>query len=431
MKGKKILALLLSATMVVSALTGCGEKEEPQAEAPAVEESVTEEAEAEEPVLEGKIIFGTHRTDMAETTLRAVADEFEALHPGVEIEIESYTDFKQTMSTRLAANELPDISPTVATVLSDELPNYYLPIDDSGFTSENYMFFDLKEGSDGLHYGVSSATTYYGLLYNRAVLEEAGVTEVPTTWDAFFEACKKIEDAGYLAVGTAYRDAWPIINYIREMPVAMTGNTNFINDLATADKFFDEEVEYGIAWGAELLTRIIEEGYAEEELMGGSWDGFKRDFGSNKVGFLFLQELMCQQMVDVGGNPEDIGFAPVPESKGIVATADVAYSIAKNTENPELAKAFFKYLFLDGKFAAALGVPDCSYVAEDKDQFFNDMMATNPEILEMKSQGDAVTEILNTSEIALHTFLQEYVMAEDKQELIDSYNAKWDAAKKN
>lgn len=385
---------------------------------------------AEEEALSGKIVVGTNRTDLVDSNLREMADEFEALHPGVEIELEAYQDPEQVIATRLAAQELPDIGPMISTVLNQDLPNYYLALDDVGITEDNYMFYDLKMADDGKIYGVASSANYYGMIYNKAVLAEAGVESVPTTMEEFYDACEKILAAGYLPVATNYKEGWPLRAYAGIMSVGVSENEQFINELVNADKLLGD-TETGLLYGLDILNTLVEKGYAEPELMGSNWDGFKRDFGANKVGFFFLMESMISQIVDAGGNIDDMGFAPVPDTKGVVAQADWAFGISANTENPELAKAFFKYCFLDGEYCLATNVSTCSLEAEDPDPFVQEFKENGTPVLEIASYSNDFNACIKASEIDIEftTLAQEYVMAEDKQTVIDDYNEKWDNAR--
>ena len=46
---------------------------------------------------------------------------------------------------------------------------------------------------DGLVYGVPSTGNAQGIVYNKRVFEEAGVTEIPKTPDEFIDALKAIK----------------------------------------------------------------------------------------------------------------------------------------------------------------------------------------------------------------------------------------------
>ena len=41
-----------------------------------------------------------------------------------------------------------------------------------------------------------------GYMYNKALFEQAGITEVPSTWQEFLETCQKLKDAGITPLTT-------------------------------------------------------------------------------------------------------------------------------------------------------------------------------------------------------------------------------------
>ena len=54
-----------------------------------------------------------------------------------------------------------------------------------------------KSWGDGTLYTVPYQVYTTGVWYDKAMFEEAGVTDVPTTWDEFLDVCQKVKDAGY------------------------------------------------------------------------------------------------------------------------------------------------------------------------------------------------------------------------------------------
>ncbi len=50
----------------------------------------------------------------------------------------------------------------------------------------------MKAGFLGMPY----ARSYIGIYYNMDMLKQAGVSEVPKTWDEYFDTCQKLKDKG-------------------------------------------------------------------------------------------------------------------------------------------------------------------------------------------------------------------------------------------
>ncbi len=90
----------------------------------------------------------------------------------------------------MAGNAMPDIAPVLKSLGSGDYAEYFMPIDDL-FTKDELRGYDYGVGTDGHLYGLNSAAQYYGIIYNKTVFANAGITEIPTTMDEFMDACEK------------------------------------------------------------------------------------------------------------------------------------------------------------------------------------------------------------------------------------------------
>ena len=86
----------------------------------------------------------------------------------------------------------------------DELPTYFLAYGTEEEISDIYNFAD-QNSWDGLTYGIPSTGNAQGIVYNKAVFEKAGITELPKTPDEFIAALQKIKDiCAVPEAGTVY-----------------------------------------------------------------------------------------------------------------------------------------------------------------------------------------------------------------------------------
>ncbi|MBT7188902.1 MAG: extracellular solute-binding protein, partial [Anaerolineae bacterium] len=117
-KSKLLFAVILLVAMVLSACQPAAEPVVEEAPQPAAEETAAEEetvveeapaAEEAEPVtLEFYHWFGA---DIGETLIKEINDRFHAEYPNITVEFETAdTDtYEQVMTTRLSANDAPDV----------------------------------------------------------------------------------------------------------------------------------------------------------------------------------------------------------------------------------------------------------------------------------------------------------------------------------
>ena len=61
-------------------------------------------------------------------------------------------------------------------------------------------------------------------MYRTDLFEQAGVTDAPTTWAEFEEACQKIAATGEIPVIVGGSDAWQLMRYLSFSPWRVTGD---------------------------------------------------------------------------------------------------------------------------------------------------------------------------------------------------------------
>ena len=375
---KKIIALFLTAAMTASLLAGCGNagnvtqnnagtannsggdtKDTTQQEAAdAGEESGSE--------LSGSIVVASNRTDI-EDTLVAYAEEFMALHPGTTVEFETIKEYDDVIPTRIAGGEAPDLFYVIDDAMnSDVYADYFLPIDDLPFTADDILFYENGRGADGNLYVLPLTVSYCGMIYNKAAFAQAGIEKVPMTVDEFYDVCDQLQAAGITPVGTAFKDIWPIFAWCGHGEVTLTaGDERGENKYAEQDQIYDDVMLNSM----NIVRELYKKGQLEEDIMSANWDQFKLDFAQGKVAMHYSENWLPAQFVELGAKQEDIGMFPFPGAKNIKAGAGKQWGISKDTESPELAKAFLTYMlenpFLETEVPSNVNISvDDPFVAE-------------------------------------------------------------------
>lgn len=441
MKKKKVVALLLAFTMCVSMLAACGNKETTNGTSQSTEQQETSkevgtvenessESGDNETELSGKIVIATNRTDLVDTVFADVAQEFMDMHPGTEVEFEAIKDYEQVVATRIAGGEAPDLYQILPSMSADTYADYLLPIDDMNITAEDVYFYDNTRGTDGNLYGLSAYVEYTGVAYNKTAFAKAGIDKVPTTMDEFYEACAKLKDAGIVAVGTAFKDVWPMFPWtdFGMVQIAANGDANGKNSYVNKDEIFDETIVNSM----NVARKLYQEGYFEDDIMSANWDQFKIDISQGKTAMHYTASWFPPQMVEQGANAEDVGMFPYPGSKGIYCAPGKVWGISKDTEAPELAKAFLEFMIRDGKEALLTGNAPSWKAAEVTTPFLAELLSYNVPVVEIAPTDPVVVEIYNAAEINEQAFLQAYCLEKDDakaQAMIDEVNARWAAAR--
>ncbi len=430
MKFRKLASLVLGIVMAASLLTGCGGEEQkektdaPQTPPASEQNDASNDTEGQ---LKGEIVFGTNRTDKADSTIRELADEFQKLHTGVKVEVEAYKDPDSVIPTRAAANELPDVTLVPVKFSRKDLPLYFAPLDDLGFTKDNIYFYENGVSEDGKLYALDSAVNVNGIAYNKKAFEQAGIQEVPTTMEAFYEACEKLKKAGIIPYGSNFKDAWPLQTYFYDLPNMIEGDASYRDKLAQkGSKFLEADKGMLEAW--DFIRTMNEKGFLEPDLMSTNWDSFKKEMAVGEVAMTMLGSWFPPQLVENGAKAEDIGMFPHPMAESILLSGDWRFAVAKNAESLETAKAFLKFLWEDSRYQKAVGVASPLKDAKYDAPWLAEIFSYDTPRIEAKADSTRYSAVYNAAQIDHNAAIQEYILADSPQEVIDNLNRKWQNA---
>ena len=173
--------------------------------------------------------FLTHKTDVVDTTFKGYVEEFQKLYPNVNIEYEGITDYANDITTRLTTGDWGDICMIHTTVDKDELSNYFTKMGSKAELGKIYQENMLNNYAyqDDV-YGIPSMANVQGIVYNKAVFEAAGITEVPRTPDEFIEDLKLIkEKTDAIPLYTNFAAQWTMTAWDAYIGVGATGDPDF------------------------------------------------------------------------------------------------------------------------------------------------------------------------------------------------------------
>ncbi len=238
MKLRKVLALTLAAAMTLS-LAACGGSDEGAAEAPAADDTAAETeapaaddaaddgAAAEAPAAASGLTYASvnlgedykdltttikfihHKTDREEDgTIPDLIAKFNEMYPGITVETEGITDYAEDSLLRLSAGDWGDVM-FIPAIDAAELPTYFVPYGTVDEMSEYINFADQWKDAAGNCYGIGYMGNAQGVLYNKKVFADAGVTSLPKTPDEFIAALQAIKDnTDAIPLYTNYAAGW-------------------------------------------------------------------------------------------------------------------------------------------------------------------------------------------------------------------------------
>lgn len=444
----KLLSLFFVIIMIFSlSLTGCGSNnkgnaakatDEPAAATAAPESTGGDAAAATaEPAasggadISGKIIFLTNRTDMIGKEYDEYVKRFNEKYPNIKVEFEaSQTDYNQQAKVRMASGELPDVM-FVPNIPNSDLPKYFAPLDDLGL-NDQLTFKDFK-AFEGQLYGITTGNSTSGIVYNKKAFSDAGITEVPKTWDEFLAACEKLKAKGVVPLASNFKDKWPLNDWVYAVPRVIAGNPDFPNQKLTEDAPFTMDNGYGKSLS--LLRELNEKGYLEKDINSTNWEQSKKDIASGKFAMYFLGNWVINQVIGAGTTSDNVGFFPLPYDNSGTLTAplspDFFYAVAKNSKNVDAAKAFVKWMIEDSGYEDFAGFISPLKGRESKLTQLKEFQSTGVVLQEGTVDNAQVTEITNKAQLDLPAMAQEFVLAKDPQTVFDKWNKAWAKAKKD
>ena len=440
---KKVLSAVLATTMIAGLLTGCGNGGSGSTGGD------TSEGGSSDGEITGEITVLTHRTDLLNTDFADYKAEFEAKYPGTTVNYEAMEDYAGDVSTRLPTGDYGDVFMIPDTIPQNEFADFCEPLGTveelSATYTEAYLY---SKQSGGIVYGLpSGANVSAGIVYNKRVFEEAGVTEVPKTPEDFLAALQAIKDKGECEnpYYTNTHAAWPLGQW-EACTHGFDGDASYIVDEMANDATpFDEGKPHYVVY--KLLYGIVDQQLCEADPFTTDWDSSKIAMANGEIGAMTLGSWAVSQIQeaaeDAGQNPDDIGYMPFPVTgkdgnQYVSASGDYSYAINVNSKNKATARAFIDYMLQESGYADKQGeisiVKGSALPATLADFEGSNMVVDNPASPENEGKWDAVH---NESELALWNgseYQTELIEAafgnvdKDFDTIMGEWNDKWSAA---
>ncbi len=433
---KKRISLIVSIFVMLTTLAACsgngGSTSNGNEPAASKEPTASTQGDGEEAAgsdISGEVVFLTHRTDMVDTEYLEYKKRFEEKYPNVDLKFEGILDYDATLKVRMASGTFPDLV-MVPTIPNNELSEHFAPLNDIEFSGDIY-FADLK-AYEGNMYGVSSGASTVGIVYNKKAFQQAGITEIPQTYDAFLEAAQKLKDAGIIPLASNFKDKWPLDAWVYDVPTLFAETTAHQNNRAETDTPYTMDNEYGKSWS--MLRELYEKGFLEKDINSTNWEQSKKDVASGKFAMYLLGNWVINQVIENGAASEDIGFFPFPvDNSGKVKAPlnpDWFYGVNKDG-NVAAAKAFLKFLIEESGYDDYSGFIPTLKSKEPKLAQLAEFNGFNPTFYEPVQPVDAATQIQNKAQLDQAGVVQEFVLSKEPQKVLDKVNASWAKAKKD
>lgn len=389
----------------------------------------------------GEISVLTQRTDIVSTIFQDYKKTFEAKYPGTTVKFEAIKDYEGEVRIRMNTKDYGDVLLIPGSVTADQLSTFFEPLGPVEELKKTYRF-TTEQSYQGQCYGLAITGNAQGLVYNKKVWSQAGITAPPTTPDEFLAALQAIkEKTQAIPLYTNYKDGWPLTQWEANRG-AVANDPEASNKLAQDDAPWAEGKEHYII--DSLLWEVVARGLTEKDPTTTNWEQSKGLIGTGKIATMMLGSWAIVQMQGAATDKADIGYLPFPVQVGgkfhSVIGGDYKNAVNINSKNKATARAWVDWFAKESRYAVDQG--GISPVLSDpQPTTLADFTTAGVEYLEMTpapaGQEGLVQRIDSASEIGMWDpkYRQRLVDAargarkESKEAIFADLNKKWSAAR--
>lgn len=228
MNVKKLISGVLAASMAVS-LSACGgggggsSYDGPTIDQLTVGKDYTD--------LTAEIQVFTNRTDLVNKDFQDYVTEFNKLYPNITVTYEGSTNYDSDATTRMTAGDWGDICMIPSSLQKSDFEAYFQPLASKTTLEQTYDFLTEKSFQDQV-YGIPSMGNAQGIIYNKKIFEQAGITEIPKTPDEFLDALQKIKDnTDATPLYTNFAAGWTLAAWDAYISGSATGDPDYANQV--------------------------------------------------------------------------------------------------------------------------------------------------------------------------------------------------------
>lgn len=346
---KRLTSLSAGLLLITGLLAGCGNNNNADTGGSSGDDA-NASSNSSKPVTINMFTASPEYTD----AFNAYIEEYKKVKPNVTINLEiMQSDYNTVLKSRIAAGSTPDVFQTTAGGDIDTYADYSADLTNEPLAAAmTDAVRSNMTSSDGKVLGLPVKGNLFTLIYNKKLLEDAGITAVPKTTAELDEAVTKLEAKGITPFANAYKEWWVwkhIFQHYVDAAAEDAGISakelvqNFIDGKTT---FKDNPVLYNNFFNFIDLT--VEHG-TDKPLERDS-NAEVSDFASGKAAFMTGKGAWDEEAIKKIKPDIEIGIAGYPvsdkaEQSVIITGADQALRINKDSPVAKETIEFFNWLY--------------------------------------------------------------------------------------
>ena len=348
--------------------------------------------------------------------------EFQAEHTNITIEptFAAWSGWEEKMAAAFIAGNAQD----VCQVNWNWLYNY--SADGSKFVDLNTVskFLDLTQWDDAAmdacyvansQQCVPVSMTGRIFFWNMTTFNKAGITEVPTTWDAFLADCEAIKANGISPVYYSGVDTWTL-QFFALMgwysDYAPEDAQAFADAMSTNQKHWSDMNGFIDSIGK--IKELVDLGYVQETYLSDTYQQAQQALLDGTCAFYAQGDWVVGELekIDADKTASSIGAFLIPLADHLYCGVGVnkGFYVSKNGKNPELAQKVMEALVSpeaqQAYFDAQSGIPVANGVTADLKGPYADIK----NILDTADLSPQWTDFCKYSKGPLETYISEVLV---------------------
>lgn len=284
-----------------------------------------------------------------------MSEAFMASHPGTTVTLETFNDdYATAVETRYIGGQSPDviyghpstlykwIQEGMLMDISDVYENNEELWDEDKYLTNTYDLFKYEDK----YYGTVAGADSFVLFYNRTKLDEAGLPypDENSTWEDIAEMArattKRDEDGIPITLGMA--DSF---YYYNSLPIIYSFGGQILDDMNNPTKVVFDSPET-----VEALTWLQSTSNGDDAFSPVGDDSTYLTGWFATGDYTFMVSGVYDIVYLTGVEDFEWDIAPLPQTmqkEGDTALLTAGYAVSSQTENPELAKEFVRWMTTD------------------------------------------------------------------------------------
>lgn len=371
-----------------------------------------------------KVEFFQNKTE-AKATFDKLIQKFNAANPTINVVQVNPPDAETVLKTRVSKNDVPDVVGLGATDTFTALAGTGIFKDfanDPLAKTIQPAYLDMLRKQTGTTqlYGIPFSTNADGVIYNKTLFKDLGLT-VPKTWDEFIAVAQKAKDAGKIPFYFTLKDSWTALPSFNALASNLQGDT-FMEKRKAGQVTFEQ----GYKAIAEKQLKLLDYGHK---------DNFGKTYADGNAAFakgesvMYLQGIWAIPEIKKANPNADLGVFSLPVSNDpaqtrLVSGVDTLLTISKNSKHPNEAAKFVEFLLQ----------PENSKTYIDEQKAFSAVKGVDqvdPSLSELQPyfQKGALVDFADHSfpaAMKLDKLDQEFLQSKDVNSFLKTLDKEWD-----